>query len=144
MNDPLVWAGIFTLVVGLTFLGAALHLTRKSRADGSRTAPVAVAAAPESVPPKLRDLLERMGELEADVQTLTRKLGDLDKHWERRWGTLARQGRRDAAADAAQQLEAAAAAEGDPAQMEFPVGQPSAPAGERRQLRPMRIRLGNG
>lgn len=131
------------LAAGLNVVLAlvALILWRKSRADTVRTGRGAVAAAPEPVPPRLRDLIEAQGVIEADLAALARRVGDLDKHWERRWNTLARQGRRDAAALAAEASAEGAGSEPDPAQLTFPSITAAAPAA-RQPLRP--VRFGGG
>lgn len=129
------------VVLNVALALTALVLWRKSRADGVRTGRGAVAAAPEPVPPRLRDLIESQGVIEADLAALARRVGDLDKHWERRWGTLARQGRRDAAALAAEASADGAGSDPDPAQLTFPNVTPGAPAA-RQPLRP--VRFGGG
>lgn len=69
---------------------------------GSRSARNTVAAVSETAASRMADMIERVGNLEADLKGVRREWADFEKSWERRWGTLARQGRRDAARDAAE------------------------------------------
>lgn len=126
-----------TVLLALALLAIGGYMAWGRLKAPSRSSRGAVAAAPEPAVPRVRDLIEQVGNLEADVKLLKREWGDFEKSWERRWGTLARQGRKDAAKDEAAAIAAASA---DPAQMDFPMNGSAEPAASGpRRLVPTRL-----
>lgn len=84
---------------------------------GSRTAPEGVAAPSGAVSLASGEAIERFGRLEAEVKNLRREWEDFSRSWEKRWGTVTRGMRRDAASEA--QPEGGDPSVTDPLQLDF-------------------------
>ena len=92
MRESALWVMLVVLAVLSAWMASRLVKV------GRESSAARVAAPSRAAAERLADLIERVGNLEADVKGLRREWGDFEKSWEKRWGTVARGMRRDAAA----------------------------------------------
>lgn len=129
------------MLLALVGLVVAVAVLSGWLAGSWRTSRKRAAAPSEAVPPRLADILDRVGVLEAELKNVRREWEQFEESTSRRWGTITRQLRRDRASE-----DAAQDAEPDPMQLEAFAPRPVAPAAPQGRvgLRPARLRLGQG
>lgn len=131
MRESAPWVMLVVLALLSAWMGSRLLKA------GRESSAARVAAPSRAAAERLADLIERVGNLEADVKGLRREWGDFEKSWEKRWGTVARGMRKDAVAAAS--FVPADSAEAEDAEITLPLfstKQPPAAAPGRQRLVP--------